>query len=158
MTSGSVSEKNRHLGIKILILKTYCSKDLYICKASAIEYEFPGREIGKLLSGKHTSIFWDNHWFSFCWCICCHSSDAECVIDSSNQTSDVIGSVRSFCCISVQVQFITSPVNFKERSISKRFSPYQKHRWCCDVVCCEIPDHIWLCVRREEEIISAGKR
>ncbi len=39
----------------------------------------------------HTGIVWDADSFSFCWLICCHSSDAECVIDSSSQTSDVIG-------------------------------------------------------------------
>ncbi len=105
----------------------------------------------------HTGIVWDADSFSFCWCICCHSSDAECVIDSSSQISDVIGSVLSFCCISVQVQLPISPVKIKERSISKWFSPCQKHRWGCDFRHCEISDYIWLCVKRDREIISAGK-
>ncbi len=143
MTSGSVSEKNRHLGIKIWILKTYCGKDLYICKASAIKYEFPAREIGKLLSGKHTSIFWENHWFSFCWFICCNSSDVECVIDSSSQTSDVILCVIG--CYMV-ICFIISPVNFKEISISGWFIPSQKHRRCCKFSHVKIPDQIRFCV------------
>ncbi len=79
----------------------------------------------------HTGKLWDADSFSFCWLICCHSSDAECVIDSSIQTSDVIGSVRSFCCICII--FLISPLEFKERSISSWFNPSQKHRWGCDL-------------------------
>ncbi len=95
----------------------------------------------------HTGIVWHAESVAFCWLICCHSSDAECVIDSSIQTSDVIGTVSSsFIC------FIISPLNFKERSISSWFSPCQKHRWCCDIGHSEIPNHIRLCVQKKRAI------
>ncbi len=98
----------------------------------------------------HTGKLWDADSFSLCWLICCHSSDAECVIDSSIQTSDVIGSVRSFCCICIIL--LISPLEFKERSISSWFNPSQKHRWGCDFRHVEIPDHIRLCVQKKRAI------
>ncbi len=91
----------------------------------------------------HTGIFWDADSFSFCWFICCHSSDAECVIDSSSQTSDVILCVIG--CYMV-ICFIISPVNFKEISISGWFIPCQKHRRCCKFSHIKIPDQIRFCV------------
>lgn len=102
----------------------------------------------------HTGKFWDAERFALsCW-IFNNSSDTKCVIDSWFQISDVIGSFIS--CFRHPVLLI--PINSKIRSISNWFNPFQKHRWWCDIIHCEICDHFWLWVWREKQIICAGER
>lgn len=71
-----------------------------------------------------TCVLTDSEFLSFSMAITSHCSDIYCVLDPSSQVSNV-------CFSRVHSLFSTIPLDSKERSLSRWFSPVQRHRGCC---------------------------